>query len=70
MPFGHSKRGIKQRSSFDRLYDCAVRITSSHPRGRAPAGSRWPESPTSAISTLPAMPLTSWSQEPGTQGGT
>jgi 5,10-methylenetetrahydrofolate reductase len=52
MPFGHSKRGIKQRSSFDRLYDCAVRITDAHPRGKSPVGSGWLEHPTSAMSTL------------------
>jgi 5,10-methylenetetrahydrofolate reductase len=27
MPIGHSKRGIKQRSSFDRLFAAATRIT-------------------------------------------
>jgi 5,10-methylenetetrahydrofolate reductase len=52
MPFGHSKRGIKQRSSFDRLYDCAVRITDAYPRSTSAVGSGWLEHPTSAMSTL------------------
>ena len=52
MPFGHSKRGIKQPSSFDRLYDCAVRISSAHPQSAEPVGSGWLEHPTSAMSTL------------------
>ena len=52
MPFGHSKRGIKQRSSFDRLYDCAVRVTSTHQRTGDAVGSGWLEHPTSAMSTL------------------
>jgi methylenetetrahydrofolate reductase (NADPH) len=38
MPIGHSKRGIGQRSSFDRLYACADRIAApriaSVPEGR------------------------------------
>jgi 5,10-methylenetetrahydrofolate reductase len=50
MPFGHSKRGITQRSSFDRLYDCAVRITDAYPRSTSPVGSGWLEHPTSAMS--------------------
>ena len=29
MPIGHSRRGIKQRSSLDRLYACATRITNA-----------------------------------------
>lgn len=28
MPVGHSKRSIRQRSSFDRLYACATKVTS------------------------------------------
>jgi methylenetetrahydrofolate reductase (NADPH) len=51
MPFGHSKRGIKQRSSFDRLYDCAVRITGAPPRSGNTVGSGWLEHPISAMST-------------------
>jgi homocysteine S-methyltransferase len=56
MPFGHSKRGIKQKSSFDRLYECAVRITDSRPRSRPPVVSGWLEHPRSAIST-PSVPV-------------
>ncbi|HEV8534502.1 MAG TPA: methylenetetrahydrofolate reductase [Candidatus Limnocylindria bacterium] len=29
MPIGHSKRSIRQRSTFDRLYACATRITGA-----------------------------------------
>ena len=45
MPFGHSKRGIKQRSSFDRLYDCAVRITNAQPpcTNSIESQSGWPQ---------------------------
>jgi hypothetical protein len=29
MPIGHSKRSMRQQSTFDRLYECATTVTSA-----------------------------------------
>ena len=35
MPIGHSKRSMRQQSTFDRLYACATKITSTSPPASA-----------------------------------
>ena len=35
MPIGHSKRSMRQQSTFDRLYACATKVTSTSPSASA-----------------------------------